>query len=454
MATFTGRSQSMTQIYNTFRRFVFALLLIPILFFLQVPSPAHAIEPSSASPTPNLFSYVTETDLTDKQASQLAVYRSARTTVEIRLIQVQTDLLERGDAVNLNLLHNQNVALDRVGVEKRTPHDYSWFGNSSRTQNEAILVVEGNDIDGTIQAGTQLYSIRPLGNGLQALIQVDQSAFPPDEPPEFERIQRQFDRQVDLQQLREGIDASNLRDDGSIITVLVAYTPAAKSQANDIDALIQLAVDQTNESYANSQIKPRLSLVHKYETNYTEDGDMMMGMLIDLKRFERDDDGFMDEVHSLRDKYAADVAVLIRSPGDFCGWATLMANANTAFALVAQNCMVDNHTFAHEIGHLQGAEHNPEADGLNRIFAHGHGYCYLDDYWRTIMSIRPKEGCQSRLKYWSNPNVTYNGLPMGTTATHDNHRVLNETAYTVANFRPSPQRAHFVSPALNTGEAP
>lgn len=219
----------MTQVYNTFRRLVFALLLIPILFFLQVPSPAHAIEPSSASPTPNLFSYITETDLTDKQASQLAVYRSARTTVEIRLIQVQTDLLERGDAVNLNLLHNQNVALDRVRVEKRTPHDYSWFGNSSRTQDEAILVVEGNDIDGTIQSGTQLYSIRPLGNGLQALIQVDQSAFPPDEPPEFERIQRQFDRQVDLQQLREGINASNLRDDGSIITVLVAYTPAAKS---------------------------------------------------------------------------------------------------------------------------------------------------------------------------------------------------------------------------------
>jgi hypothetical protein len=42
---------------------------------------------------------------------------------------------------------------------------------------------------------------------------------------------------------------------------------------------------------------------------------------------------------------------------------------------------------------------------------------------------------QVRLQYYSNPNVTYGGVPMGTTGTHHNARVLNETSGTVNNFR-------------------
>ena len=43
-------------------------------------------------------------------------------------------------------------------------------------------------------------------------------------------------------------------------------------------------------------------------------------------------------------------------------------------------------------------------------------------------------GC-TRLNYWSNPNRTYNGQPMGTTTRSDNTRVLNNTRTTVAGFR-------------------
>jgi len=43
-------------------------------------------------------------------------------------------------------------------------------------------------------------------------------------------------------------------------------------------------------------------------------------------------------------------------------------------------------------------------------------------------------GCP-RLQYWANPNVQYNGIPMGHSATNDDARVLNETASTVAGFR-------------------
>jgi hypothetical protein len=43
-------------------------------------------------------------------------------------------------------------------------------------------------------------------------------------------------------------------------------------------------------------------------------------------------------------------------------------------------------------------------------------------------------GC-ARLPYWSNPDVLYGGQPMGSSSTHDNARVLDETACHVGGFR-------------------
>lgn len=52
------------------------------------------------------------------------------------------------------------------------------------------------------------------------------------------------------------------------------------------------------------------------------------------------------------------------------------------------------------------------------------------------MAYKPEntDNCP-RLLYWSNPNVTYGGEPMGTAATHDNARVWNERSNTVMAFR-------------------
>jgi hypothetical protein len=143
----------------------------------------------------------------------------------------------------------------------------------------------------------------------------------------------------------------------------------------------------------------------------------------------------MDEVHALRDQHAADVAILITKSGDACGIASdIYASEDTAFAVVGQNCATGYYSFAHEIGHLQGARHNPEADSSSTPFAYGHGYYNEPGKWRTIMSYACPAGC-TRLKYWSNPNVQYSGVPTGTAALHNNARVLNETACRVANFR-------------------
>ena len=92
------------------------------------------------------------------------------------------------------------------------------------------------------------------------------------------------------------------------------------------------------------------------------------------------------------------------------------------------------YSFGHEIGHLQSARHDPANDPTNSPYAYGHGYQYPSGGWRTIMAYACSSGC-TRLNYWSNPNRTYNGVPMGTTTRSHNQRVLENTKATVAAFR-------------------
>jgi hypothetical protein len=376
----------------------------------------------------DLFSFVKGADIEAvkfAQSEKLQTYMSDPTTKEIQIMSLQMDLLKSADKVNINLLPDLNFPVDSVRLDERSPQDYTWFGSSSETEGDAILVVQDNSVVGTIRSGNKMFRVRPLDEGLHALILVDESKFPPDHHPEFEKIEQDPQSMFDPEAEDTGTE-----DVCTEYTAIIAYTAAAKSQAGNIDGLIQLAIDETNQSYANSKINTKIKLAHKYQTSYNESGNMAQ----DRDRFRIKSDNFMDEVHNLRDNHAADVAILITKNGGYCGIASaIMANVDTAFAVVGQNCATGYYSFAHEIGHLQGARHNPEADPTNTPFPYGHGFYHQPGKWRTIMSYNCPGGC-TRLKYWSNPNVKYGGVDMGT-ANHNNARVLNETACKVANFK-------------------
>jgi hypothetical protein len=50
------------------------------------------------------------------------------------------------------------------------------------------------------------------------------------------------------------------------------------------------------------------------------------------------------------------------------------------------------------------------------------------------MSDNCPVGC-TRLPYWANPDVLYNGIPMGNAVDSNDSRVLNETAPIITAFR-------------------
>jgi hypothetical protein len=218
-----------------------------------------------------------------------------------------------------------------------------------------------------------------------------------------------------------------------IIDIIVAYTKKAAANYSDVKReLVDLSIEEANESFRQSGIgQVKLRLVHAYQTDYVEKG----AHFDHVWRFADKGDGYLDEIHPLRDKYKADVAVLIVDDPKGCGLATrVYGDADEAFAVVHHECAAASYSFAHEIGHLIGARHDLNLDKTMNPFPYGHGYVN-GTKWRDIMSYKESCGGCPRLPVWSSPQVTVKGEPAGDPEFDDNARVIREQAARVANFR-------------------
>ncbi len=326
---------------------------------------------------------------------------------------------------------------------------------------ESVLVVREGRVMGTMRHDGKLYRIRSTPDGSHTVAEVDASRFPPDHKerayqelvyqskpatlsPGLARGPREyaeFDQQTLLAGAANGVGTSAITPSATlavpVIRVLVNYTSAAKTAAGDIDALIDLSLAETNQAYVNSGVNARVELAHKAAVTYTQSGTQET----DNNRYAAASDGYMDEIHTQRNTYAADVGMLVVNDGDeSCGIArSIGATTTTAFATVHWDCSTGNLSFGHELGHLYGARHNPQNDGNTTPFAYGHGYWAPNAAWRTIMAYPCSAKSCARLNYWSSPLNTYtDGQAMGTAANSDNRRVLNERAAVLAEFRSAP----------------
>ena len=296
--------------------------------------------------------------------------------------------------------------------------------------NAVILVRNGATVTGSLRSNGQLYRLRPLDDGRHVLVEVDESRMPADHPADYNHLPTVSMPVSD----RAGIAAASSGTPATIRVLVVATNQAVAAYGGNMQSLVQLAVAESNQGYANSNVGITLQLAGYETTSYTQSGSFST----DLARFRQTSDGYMDSIHASRDSTRADVAVLVINNASSCGLASgIGSTASTAFAAVHWDCATGYYSFAHEIGHLQSARHDIASDPSTAPYAYGHGYRYEPSSgtgWRTIMAYDCTRGCP-RLNYWSNPNISYNGIPMGIATSADNQRVLVNTKAAVAAFR-------------------
>lgn len=356
--------------------------------------------------------------LTPLQSSRLDTLLMDDHAVEDIVEWQSLPTLKQGELVDLSI-PSEHLMMMVTEHEIRGSTQQTWHLDNLSGEEYAILVQEGDEWAATLTLNSGTFQLLGLGGSTYALINAAPTATNNDCPPGKPVVDASYDP-----------TPVSSNDSGSEIRLVVFYTPAAAGAVANINATIQLAVDETNTAYSNSRVTPRIVLAAKQQTQYAESSSMET----DLTRFRTPNDGYMDEIHAVRDSQYADIAVLIGVRSDYCGLASdIMASPSTAFAFVALNCATGYYSFGHELGHLQGARHNAEVDGSTTPFAYGHGFCYPTGNWRTIMSYN--SSCSARKQYFSNPTVLLNGVSTGTSSTNDVARVLNETASTVANFR-------------------
>jgi len=331
-----------------------------------------------------------------------------------------------GDRLGLHLFADARfdglvLRVEPLGKQRRVLYGELAGHPGSRfilARNQGVVV-------GTVHAGDEgIYRIRHTPSGHQ-VIEVDQGAYPP--------CGSDAEHEVTVPGDEAAPDAGAT---AATMDVMVVYTPNARAAVGGtaaMEALIDLAEAETNTAYANSDVASRIRLVHRYEVDYTTSGNFNT----DLNRLTAVDDGYMDDVHPLRDQYGADLVSLLIDDNDYCGIAWLMTNLSTSFAgyafsVVYHDCATGYYSFGHEIGHNQGCAHDRDNAG-DALFPYSYGWRFYGQdgkQYRTVMAYSPG----TRIDHFSSPLVTYQGTPTGT-ANEDNARSIDEAAATVAAFR-------------------
>jgi len=367
------------------------------------------------------------------------------TTIWVNYVAFQLDEINTTDTFNVRFhAEDYNITFDRK--EERGLNNYSWFGTSIDRDGSIIISVLGSDDQGIFTKGNEIYRLLTTANKITAIVHIDQSKYPAEACftsgaliPGNQKNANNHSQQKEANHIKKALE------NGCNIKGLVLYTPAAEASMKgsgdpmltDVKNAIQQAVEVTNQAFKNSEITTYdpIELVQISQLNFEEEVDSIVNDLYRLK-------DSITVVQNLRNQYNADFVMLITDTlYEGCGVAFLGGSKDWAYGIVQYNCMIENLSFAHEFGHLFGADHDANAiSNPQNLNGYNHGYIYYAEKWRTIMSYNaPCDAMEfncKRVRYFSNPDVNYpiGNIPMGSVAKENNAKTCRDNFDKIARF--------------------
>ena len=240
----------------------------------------------------------------------------------------------------------------------------------------------------------------------------------------------------------QGDIAVNSPLDAVTVDVMIVYTPAAASWADSsgggIENVVAQAMQKAELALDNSETVLTTRLVYSGQVTYTESGSIDT----DLTRLRSTTDGYMDDVHTLRNLYGVDLVTLYTEEFDYGGLgyllSTLSGSPSYGFCVCRVQQVGWTYTMIHEFGHNMGCGHNKDQEtqpGPGDLFSYAAGWRWTGNDSGKYCSVMSYEDGDNRVAYFSNPDVYHQGVPTGDAADGDNARTLRQTKEIVAAYR-------------------
>lgn len=395
--------------------------------------------------------------LEEDKTPRAARVRPSRPGVEIRrsrLVRVDRSVLlaptDGVRKVGLDLFADANFEVEELRSQwTNNGATLIWVGRIAGTaRGQVVLAATDGTVSANITTDDAFYTIRPDGENAQVL----QDVQPQLGQLQDDRVLVHLDPSAALSIPSHPPKIAERAAGGTRIDVLVAYTQAARAAAGGTSTIqnnIQLAVAETNQGFLNSGVDINLNLVGTMEVNYDESSSIDQA----LDDLQGTTDGKMDEVHTARANLGADLVSLwinrVGSAGGVVGLGYLLDSLSPGFApwafSVAEQYWAagPGYTFAHEIGHNMGADHDRANTAGGGLDAYSYGYQHTTPTtFRTIMAYSCSGVYCPHINYWSNPNISYSGAPtgvaIGSPSAAYNAQTLNNSKSTVAAFKTAP----------------
>ena len=327
-----------------------------------------------------------------------------------------------------------------VVVERTSPtlSGYSLSGRVAGVAGSTVTFAAGAEVlVGTVWMPGAVYELSPRKDGVHEFRQVDLSVLPRLAEPI--RVEGGWDGLVAIDRAVADGDAT---DSGSIVDVLVLWTPKARELAGgeaQMRTRVDLAVAWTNGAYARSGAEVRLNLVGAEEVDYVEE-EVVPGEAYgrasgqDLARLQDPSDGVMDEAHERRDALGADLVSLFTGGGG-AGRALLPGPFSVVGSYQGGEIYDVIRIFAHELGHNMGLSHDRYEQfsfGLEGLLPFSYGYvnklafepgASRADCLTTIMAYPSRCGDAglpfTTVPYFSTPMRRMGAAPLGVPKSSD-----------------------------------
>ena len=113
--------------------------------------------------------------LSTQQKDSLKVYQADPKTIAVTLVTIDIATLSAATPVTLTLPNHDTLVLSHTKINSVSKQEFTWSSQENQAKIEAVIHVNTAQAIGTLRIGKQVYHLRPLGDTIHALIQVNET---------------------------------------------------------------------------------------------------------------------------------------------------------------------------------------------------------------------------------------------------------------------------------------